>query len=120
MGKNIFIVEDLPMMRDLLSTTLESLGHTVVGIAENGKDAIANYAQHNPDLMTLDISLPDMDGLFVLKEIRLKHPQAKILIVTANDQKMLQKQALAMGASGVLLKPFVVEDIMAALSKVFP
>ncbi len=120
MGKNVFIVEDLPMMRELLSMTIESLGHTVVGFAENGKDAIAKYAEHNPDLMTLDISLPDMDGLFVLKEIRLKHPQAKILIVTANDQKMLQKQALALGASGVLLKPFVVEDIMAALSKVFP
>jgi two-component system chemotaxis response regulator CheY len=119
MGKNIFIVEDLPIMRDLLSTNLESLGHKVVGFAENGKEAIAHYAEHNPDLMTLDISLPDMDGLFVLKEIRLKHPQAKILIVTANDQKMLQKQALAMGASGVLLKPFVIEDVTAALSKVF-
>ena len=120
MGKNIFVVEDLPMMRDLLTTTLEGLGHTVVGFAENGKDDIANYAKHNPDLMTLDISLPDMDGLFVLKELRLKHPQAKILIVTANDQKMLQKQALLMGASGILLKPFVVDDIKAALAQVFP
>ncbi len=120
MGKNIFVVEDLPMMRELLTMTLESLGHVVVGFADNGKEAIANYGKHNPDLMTLDISLPDMDGLFVLKEIRLKHPQAKILIVTANDQKMLQKQALAMGASGVLLKPFVIDDVSAALAKLFP
>ncbi len=120
MEKKIFIVDDLPLMRDLLSTVLAELGHTIIGFAETGKDAISGYAKHNPDLMTLDISLPDMDGLFVLKEIRSKFPQAKILVVTANDQKILEKQALDLGASGVLLKPFLSEEVEATLKRIFP
>lgn len=120
MGKRIFIVEDLPIMRDLLCGIYESLGHHVVGTAENGHDAISEYPKYMPDLMSLDISLPDMDGLAVLKEIRTKYSQAKVLIVTANDQKVLEDRAVALGAFGVLLKPFTIDSVTETLSKLWP
>ncbi len=120
MAKRIFVVDDLPIMRDLLCGMFELLGHTVVGTAENGKDAITGYAKHLPDLMTLDISLPDMDGLAVLKEIRAHYPQAVVLVVTANDQNVLEDQAHHLGACGVLLKPFTLDAVVKTLSKVWP
>ena len=120
MGKRIFVVEDLPIMRDLLCGIYESLGHQVIGTAENGKDAIADYPKHLPDMVSLDISLPDMDGLAVLKEIRAHNPQAKVLIVTANDQKALEERAVALGAFGVLLKPFTIDSVTETLSKMWP
>lgn len=120
MGKRVFVVDDLPIMRDLLSGIFESLGYEISGSAENGRDAIVGYSTHKPDLMTLDVSLPDMDGISVLKQIREQHPQAQVLIVTANDQKLLEDQAFALGACGVLLKPFVIEDIVKILSRLWP
>ena len=117
MGKNIFIVEDLPMMRDLLSTTLESLGHTVVGVAENGKDAIANYAQHNPDLMTLDISLPDMDGLQLTQRIRedSQYSELPILMLTVRALVIEQIRGYNRGADEYVTKPFEREVLLARL-----
>jgi two-component system chemotaxis response regulator CheY len=119
MGKRIFVVDDLPIMRDLLSEILKSLGYDVVGFAETGGDAISGYSKYMPDLMTLDISLPDLDGLSVLKEIRAQHPQARVVIMTANDQKILEERALGLGAYAVLLKPFTIDEVEKTLSKMW-
>ncbi len=120
MNKRILVVEDLAVARDFLCQVLKNLGCVVVATADTGTKAIEAYQLHKPDLMTLDISLPDMDGLFVLKEVKRAHPDAKVFVVTANNQEMLKKEAIALGAVGVLLKPFGVKEVQEALKSAFP
>ncbi len=119
-NKRILVVEDLAVARDFLSQVLKNLGCVVVATADTGSKAIEAYQLHKPDLMTLDISLPDMDGLFVLKEIKRVHPDSKVLVVTANNQEMLKKEVISLGALGVLLKPFGVKEVQEALQNAFP
>jgi two-component system chemotaxis response regulator CheY len=119
-NKRILVVEDLAVARDFLCQVLKSLGCVVVATADTGSKAIEAYQLHKPDLMTLDISLPDIDGLFVLKEIKRAHPDSKVLVVTANNQEMLRKEIISLGALGVILKPFGVKEVQEALQNAFP
>ena len=118
MGYRILVVDDSPVLRIMLQEMLQSLGHEIVGEAENGADAVKVYREKKPDLVTLDISLPDMDGLTVLKEIRRFDSRAKVMIVTGNDQKSLEEQALALKALGVLHKPFDNSELAAIIQRI--
>ncbi|MFA5139111.1 MAG: response regulator [Elusimicrobiota bacterium] len=117
MSLRVLVVDDSSMYRELLKVMLEGLGHTLVGEAETGADAVAQFASAKPDLVTLDISLPDMDGLAVLREIRRSNPRAKVILVTGNDQGKIVAQARTLGALALLVKPFHVEQLEDALKK---
>ncbi|HVE13699.1 MAG TPA: response regulator [Elusimicrobiota bacterium] len=117
MGYRVLVVDDSPMIRSLLKDFLGILGHEVVGEADNGTAALQAYAALHPDLTTLDLSLPDMDGLAVLQEIRAKNPAAPAILVTANTQDEVAAQARALGVIALIGKPFEISQIAAAMAK---
>lgn len=117
MGYRILIVDDSPVLRIMLQEMLESLGHEIVGEAEDGETAVAKFRELKPELVTLDISLPDINGLEVLQRIRRITPSAKVMLVTGNDQKAIETRALALKALGVLRKPFDEADLKKMLDK---
>lgn len=118
MGYRVLIVDDSPVLRIMLQEMLESLGHAIVGEAENGASALALYKEKKPDLVTLDVSLPDINGIEVLEKLRKSDPRANVLMVTGNDQKAIEAKALALRALGVLRKPFDESELKAVLEKI--
>lgn len=102
---NVLIVDDSLIMRRSLGQIIKRAGHTVISEASNGIEAIEEYAKHNPDLVTMDISMPCMDGLESLKSIMSEHPQANIIIISAYSQKDMVLDAIENGAKSYILKP---------------
>ncbi|PCI34846.1 MAG: two-component system response regulator [Elusimicrobia bacterium] len=118
MGYRILVVDDSPVLRIMLGEMLQELGHDVVAEVESGNEALEAYPKHRPDLVCLDVSLPDINGMDVLAKLRRIDPHAKVLIVTGNDQKALEAKALSLRALGVLHKPFDVGELKEMLEKV--
>ena len=118
MAFRVLIVDDSPVLRFMLQEMLEALGHKVIAQADSVASAIKAYKEHKPDLLTLDITLPDGDGLSALMEIKRIDRFSKVIIVTGNDQKKLEEQALHMKAIGVLRKPFDLDDLANILDRV--
>lgn len=114
---NIYIVDDSRISRKVLANILKEAGHTVCGQAENGKIALENYKLCKPDLITLDITMPVMDGLEALALIRRENKDVKILMVTAAGQKGKVVDAVKNGATEFITKPFEEEKILAAVEK---
>lgn len=117
MPYKVLIVDDSPVLRIMLGEMLKSLGHTIVGEADSGAAGLKAYKEKKPDLVTLDISLPDENGLQVLEKLRRSDPAAKVLVVTGNDQKAVEDKALSLKAVGVLHKPFDEGELSAMLEK---
>lgn len=90
----------------MLRVVFSGMGCEVVAEAGTGEAAVAAYQAHRPDFVTLDISLPDINGLEVLKRIRAFDPAAKVVVVTGNNARALEQEALSLGAMKVVLKPF--------------
>ncbi len=119
----ILIVDDSKFMRKILSTILSEEGHTIVGEAENGKEATELFRKLRPDLATLDIIMPEvegMDALSALKEIVREDPEARVIVVSAMGQEAVVEEYLRAGAKDFIVKPFqtakikdVVNGIMA-------
>lgn len=118
MALRVLIVEDSVMYRVILKEMFDLLGHQVVAEAETGASGVEQYLAHKPDLVTLDVSLPDTDGIAVLRELRQTDPKARVLMVTGNDQDKIVQQAAALGALGLIVKPFKKEQIAEALAKI--
>lgn len=112
----ILVVDDNEVIRMMLVMLLQKLGHTVVAEAADGITAVAAFTAHRPDLVTLDISLPDINGLEVLRRIRAGDPAAKVIVITGNNSAVLDKDARAGGALKVLLKPFDFASLRALLN----
>ena len=110
----ILVVDDNEVIRGMLRFLLARLGHTVVGEAGTGAEALAAFRRERPDAVSLDISLPDMSGLEVLKAIRAESATAKVVVVTGNNAEVLRRDVLALGAAAVLLKPFDVKALQRA------
>jgi len=114
MGR-ILVVDDTLFMRTLLKNILFSGGHTIVGEAENGEDAIAKYQELNPDLVTMDIVMPKKNGIDALKGIKTIDPNARVIMCTAVGQEQMVKLAVKSGAKGYIVKPFqapkVIEEV---------
>jgi two-component system chemotaxis response regulator CheY len=89
----------------------------VIGEAENGKVAVVKYNELKPDIVTLDITMPEMDGLAALKAIMQINSDAKIVMMTAMGQQGMVKEAVMSGAKGFIVKPFKEETVIAALAK---
>jgi two-component system, chemotaxis family, chemotaxis protein CheY len=107
----IMIVDDAAFMRNSLKFIVEKYGHSVVGTASGGREAIDLYKKLKPDLVTLDILMKDLDGISALKLLLKQDPQAKVIMVTAMGQETKQEEAKKSGASGYIRKPFKPEDI---------
>lgn len=114
----ILIVDDSKMARTLLETTLVNLGHEVIGTAVNGLDGHDKYFALKPDIITIDITMPMLDGITCMKIIKEKDPNARIIMVTSNAQRQKLKEAIDTGVDGYVVKPFTEEDLRIVLDKI--
>jgi len=114
----ILIVDDAGATHFLLKDMLEFLGHKLIAEASSGQEAITAYEQYKPTLVTLDLGLPDIHGLDVLKKLLEMDPGARIVIVTGDSRKTSEMEALKRGAKGVLHKPFMIEELEKTLNRV--
>jgi two-component system chemotaxis response regulator CheY len=105
-GKRVLIVDDSSFMRTALKIILEKLGYVVVGTAENGIDAVAKYRDLEPDVVTLDIVMPQMDGVQTLKLLRSVDPNAVVVMVSSLTDQEAGVECAKAGATQYLLKPF--------------
>ena len=112
----ILVVDDAAFMRLRAAKVLTDNGYEVVQ-AENGREAVNIYLQWRPDAVLMDITMPEMDGLAALKEIRKLDPSARVAMVTAMGQQAIVMEALKAGARDFVLKPFRPERILATLQK---
>ena len=112
----VMVVDDAAFMRLRACKVLQDNGHEVVQ-AENGAEAVRQYAEHRPDAVLLDITMPEMDGLAALKAIRNLDPQARVAMVTAMGQQTIVMEALKAGAKDFVLKPFQPDRVLGALHK---
>jgi two-component system chemotaxis response regulator CheY len=110
------VVDDAAFMRVRACKVLQDYGHEVVQ-AENGLDAVRQYAEHHPDAVLMDITMPEMDGLAALKEIKKMDPAARIAMVTAMGQQAIVMEALRAGAKDFVLKPFQPDRVLGAVQK---
>lgn len=113
----VLTVDDAVFIRVTLRQMLERHGYEVVGEAGNGIEGIAKYKELQPDLVTMDITMPEMDGIEALREIKQINPQAKVIMISAMGQEKSVKESIVAGASGFILKPFNEEQVIRGLSK---
>jgi two-component system chemotaxis response regulator CheY len=106
MKNRILVADDAKFMRKLLAKILEEGGYEVVGEAETGSEAIALYERIKPDLVTMDLVMPDMSGIDAIKEIVSGDPKARIVVVSAMGQQSLVSEAMSAGARDFVVKPF--------------
>ncbi|MBC6699615.1 response regulator [Hymenobacter puniceus] len=116
MKNRILIVDDSFYMRTMLKNMLTDAGYEVVGEAANGQQALEMAAATKPDLITLDVILPDNTGLDVLKGIRLNDPDVKVVMCSAVGQEVIVTEALESGASAYIVKPFSEEKVLEIVS----
>ena len=114
----ILIVDDSRTSRKVLRGILESKGHTVVGEACNGQEAVVLYEELRPELVTMDITMPIMDGLAALQAIRGKDELAKVIMITAAGQKEKITESVRLGAEDFLTKPFDEEKVLAVVERI--
>lgn len=117
MAKTVLITDDTAFMRMTLKNVIQKNGFNVVGEAADGEEAVAKYKELNPDLVTMDITMPKMDGITAIKEIVKIDPNAKIVVCSAMGQKPMVLDALNAGAKDFLVKPFDPERVIEALNK---
>lgn len=114
----ILIVDDAAFMRMMIKDILTKNGYDVVGEAENGVVAVENYVNLNPDLVIMDITMPEMDGIEAVKQIKAKDPAAKIIMCSAMGQQAMVIDAIQAGAMDFIVKPFQPERVIEAVKKV--
>lgn len=117
MSKKVLIVDDAMFMRKLLNDILSKAGYEVVAEAGNGEEAFNKYKEHSPDLVTMDITMPEVSGIEGVKLIKEKYPDAKILMCSAMGQESMVIESVKAGAKGFLVKPFVEEKVIAEVKK---
>lgn len=107
----ILIVDDSGVVRKIIESLVKDFNLNIVGTASNGKEALEIFKVHKPHLVTLDITMPEMDGLECLTKMKQIHKDSKILIISALKDKETAMKAIKLGASGFISKPFIGEDI---------
>ena len=118
MGKNILIVDDAAFMRMMIKDILSKNGYTVAGEAENGIKAVEKYNELKPDLVLMDITMPDKDGIQALKDIKASDPNAKIIMCSAMGQQAMVIESIQAGAKDFIVKPFQPDRVLEAVKKV--
>ena len=117
MGKRILIVDDAAFMRMMIKDILTKNKFEVVGEAADGAQAIDKYMELKPDLVTMDITMPEMDGITALKKIKEKDPSAKIIMCSAMGQQAMVIDAISAGAKDFIVKPFQADRVVEAIEK---
>lgn len=114
----VLIVDDAAFMRMMLKNMLEKNGFEVVGEAENGEVAVSRYQELKPDIVTMDITMPEKDGIQALKEIRALDPNSKVIMVTAMGQEKFVLECVQNGAKSFIVKPFKEDHVVKTLKQV--
>ncbi len=114
---SVLIVDDAAFMRMMLKDILSKNGYEVLGEAENGKVAVSMYEELKPDVVTMDITMPEMDGITAVKEIKKASPDAKVVMVSAMGQQAMVIEAIQAGAADFIVKPFQPDRVLEALGK---
>ncbi|TMN21392.1 response regulator [Lentibacillus cibarius] len=114
----ILVTDDAAFMRMQLKNNLTQLGHEVIGEAENGQDAVEKYKELEPELITMDITMPEMNGVEAVKEIKKLNSDVKIIMCSAMGQQEMVLEAIRAGANDFIVKPFSADRIKEALEKV--
>lgn len=117
MAKKILITDDANFMRTMLAKIIEEQGYAVAGMAENGERAIEQYKELEPDLVTMDITMPGMDGIEATKKIMEYDPDATIIVCSAMGQKPMVLEAIEAGAKDFIVKPIKPEKVKETLEK---
>ena len=115
--KNVLIVDDSRTSRRVLRDILERAGYKIVGEAVNGREGFDSYVKLQPDIVTMDITMPEMDGIESLKLIKKSFPDAKVVMITAAGQKEKMMEALKLGAAEFVSKPFIEESVLDAMQR---
>ena len=117
MARRILIVDDSNVIRNRISRSSSQMNFEVVGTASNGQEAVDLYRQYRPDIVTMDLTMPKMDGLNCINEIASMDENANILVISALSDKATGIRALQLGARGLIYKPFSDEDLFQALEE---
>ena len=118
MAKNILICDDAAFMRMMIKDILTKNGYTVAGEAENGLKAIEKYKEISPDLVLMDITMPEMDGIQALKEIKKLDGSATVIMCSAMGQQAMVIESIQAGAKDFIVKPFQADRVIEAVKKV--
>jgi two-component system chemotaxis response regulator CheY len=117
MANRILVVDDAAFMRMMIKDILTKNGYEVVGEASDGAQAIEKFKETNPDLITMDITMPEMDGITALKEIKKLDPSAKVIMCSAMGQQAMVIDAIQAGAKDFIVKPFQADRVIEAIKK---
>lgn len=118
MAKNILICDDAAFMRMMIKDILTKNGYNVAGEAENGAKAVEKYNELKPDLVLMDITMPEMDGIQALKNIKAADGAAKVIMCSAMGQQAMVIESIQAGAKDFIVKPFQAERVLEAVKKV--
>jgi len=118
MAKNILICDDAAFMRMMIKDILTKNGYNVVGEAENGLKAVEKYSETKPDLVLMDITMPEMDGIQALKKIKELDPGATVIMCSAMGQQAMVIESIQAGAKDFIVKPFQADRVIEAVKKV--
>ena len=118
MGKKILLVDDAAFMRKMIKDTLSKNGYTELFEAEDGADAVEKYSEIHPDLVIMDITMPNMDGLEALKGIRGKDGDANVVMCSAMGQESMVMDAVRSGAKDFIVKPFKPERVLKTVNSI--
>lgn len=114
----VLIIDDAAFMRMTLKMMLEKNGFEIIGEAENGNVGVRKYKECNPDIVTMDITMPDMGGIEALKAIREFDPNARIVMISAMGQERMVMESILSGAKSFIVKPFKEENVIETLTKI--
>jgi two-component system chemotaxis response regulator CheY len=118
MAKRILIVDDAAFMRMMIKDILSKNGFEIVGEAENGARAIEAYKDLKPDLVVMDITMPEVDGITAVREIKKIDPEAKVIMCSAMGQQSMVIESIQSGARDFIVKPFQADRVIEAVKKV--
>lgn len=118
MANGILIVDDAAFMRMMIRDVLTKNGYEILGEAENGQKAIEKFKELNPDLVIMDITMPEVDGIQAVKEIKKISPEAKVVMCSAMGQQAMVIEAIQAGARDFIVKPFQADRVIEAVKKV--
>ena len=117
MATRVLVVDDAAFMRMMVKDILSKNGYEIVGEAENGMKALEKYQELKPDLVTMDITMPEMDGITAVKEIKKVDPAAKVVMCSAMGQQAMVIEAIQAGARDFIVKPFQADRVLETIRK---
>ena len=118
MAKNVLVCDDAAFMRMMIKGILSKGGYDVAGEAENGLKAVDKYKELSPDLVLMDITMPEMDGIQAVREIKKIDPNAKVIMCSAMGQQAMVVESIQAGAKDFIVKPFQEDRVLEAIKKV--